>query len=165
VETTCRVFGIDRVPVVKGQAIPGHSARSMKGLGVTYATSPQGADHTAGFIGEDPLSSEGQIERSRKAQLDALLMDSAGFCYFNFLQGNRDIFAKLLNGLLGLAFKESDVLELAVAALKEEILFNRRAGISQADDRLPLFMETDPLPPTNAVFNIPKSALESVFDL
>jgi len=55
VYVTCRVFGIDRVPAVKGQALPAHSARSMKGLGVTYATSPQGADHTAGFVADWPV--------------------------------------------------------------------------------------------------------------
>jgi len=38
----------DRVPVALGQAMPGYDPRSLKGNGVTYATSPQGADHTAG---------------------------------------------------------------------------------------------------------------------
>jgi len=38
--------------------------------------------------------------------------------------------------------------------LKEEIAFNRKAGISESDDRLPEFIENDPLPPTNAVFDI-----------
>ncbi|MRS05377.1 aldehyde ferredoxin oxidoreductase, partial [bacterium] len=47
-EVTGRVFGIRRVPVTLGQAIPGYDPRSLKGNGVTYATSPQGADHTAG---------------------------------------------------------------------------------------------------------------------
>ena len=47
VEIAAKIFGIDRVPAVKGQGIPAHAARSMKGWGVTYATSPQGADHTA----------------------------------------------------------------------------------------------------------------------
>jgi aldehyde:ferredoxin oxidoreductase len=160
VATTCKVFGVHRVPAVKGQAIPGHSARSMKGLGVTYATSPQGADHTAGFVADAPLSSDGQIERSRKAQIDALLMDTAGFCYFNFLQGNRELMVKLLNGLHGLDCQEGDVLNMAIEALKEEICFNRKAGISEAEDRLPLFLSTEPLPPTNAVFDIPKEDLE-----
>jgi len=48
VEITAKTLGISRVPAVKGQGIPAHSARSMKGWGVTYATSPQGADHIAG---------------------------------------------------------------------------------------------------------------------
>ena len=40
-----------RVPTVKGQSIAGYDPRAMPGMGVTYATSPMGADHTAGFVG------------------------------------------------------------------------------------------------------------------
>jgi aldehyde:ferredoxin oxidoreductase len=42
-------FGITRVPVVKGQAIPAYDPRAIKGIGITYATSTQGADHTMGY--------------------------------------------------------------------------------------------------------------------
>ena len=45
---TGRVLGIRRVPAIKGQAIPAYDPRSLKGNGVTYVTSPMGADHTAG---------------------------------------------------------------------------------------------------------------------
>ena len=43
-----QVFGVTRVPAVKGQGMPAYDPRSVKGLGVTYSTSPMGADHTAG---------------------------------------------------------------------------------------------------------------------
>ena len=43
-----RALGVTRVPVVKGQAISAYDPRAIKGTGITYATSPQGADHTAG---------------------------------------------------------------------------------------------------------------------
>jgi aldehyde:ferredoxin oxidoreductase len=39
-----------RVPVVRGQAIPAWDPRPLKATGVTYATSAQGADHTAGLV-------------------------------------------------------------------------------------------------------------------
>ena len=42
-------YNIERVPAVKGQAMSGYEPRSIKGTGVTYATTPQGADHTAGL--------------------------------------------------------------------------------------------------------------------
>lgn len=45
---TGRVLGVRRVPAVKGQSMPAYDPRAVKGLGVTYATSPMGADHTAG---------------------------------------------------------------------------------------------------------------------
>jgi aldehyde:ferredoxin oxidoreductase len=46
---TGKAFGMERVPVVKGQALPAYDPRAVHGIGVTYATSPMGADHTAGY--------------------------------------------------------------------------------------------------------------------
>ena len=39
---TGKAFGIERVPVVKGQALPAYDPRAVQGVGVTYATSPMG---------------------------------------------------------------------------------------------------------------------------
>ncbi len=47
--TAARVFGVNRVPVVKGQAMVAYEPRVIKGMGVTMATSPMGADHTSGY--------------------------------------------------------------------------------------------------------------------
>jgi aldehyde:ferredoxin oxidoreductase len=62
---TGRVLGVSRVPVAKGQAMPAYDPRALKGNGVTCASSPMGADHTAGnAFGArrevDPLGTEGQ---------------------------------------------------------------------------------------------------------
>ncbi|MDI7276058.1 MAG: aldehyde ferredoxin oxidoreductase C-terminal domain-containing protein, partial [Anaerolineae bacterium] len=46
-EFTGRAYGITRVPTVKGQSMPAYEPRAVKGIGVTYATSTMGADHTA----------------------------------------------------------------------------------------------------------------------
>ena len=81
VDITARVFGIDRVPAVKGQGIPAHAARSMKGWGVTYATSPQGADHTTGSVVVDILSPFGQVDRSRTSQIINTAFDATGLCH------------------------------------------------------------------------------------
>ena len=43
-----KAFGLTRVPVVKNQAIPAYDPRAIKGIGITYATSTMGADHTMG---------------------------------------------------------------------------------------------------------------------
>ena len=43
-------FNNPRVPVVKGQSIAAYDPRAMLGNGVTFATSPMGADHTAGNL-------------------------------------------------------------------------------------------------------------------
>jgi aldehyde:ferredoxin oxidoreductase len=42
--------GHHRIPTVRGQAVPAWDPRPLKATGVTYCTSPMGADHTAGLI-------------------------------------------------------------------------------------------------------------------
>ncbi len=63
VVVTGKTLGVRRIPAIKGQAIPGYDPRTLKGNGVTYVTSPMGADHTAGNAFEtvkttDPLGIE-----------------------------------------------------------------------------------------------------------
>ena len=89
---TGKVFGVERVPVVKDQALPAYDPRAVQGIGVTYATTTQGADHTAGYaiatnilkVGGDvdPLKTEGQIELSRNLQIATAAIDSTGMCLF-----------------------------------------------------------------------------------
>jgi len=83
---TGRVFGVTRVPAVKGQNMPAYDPRAIQGIGVTYATSTMGADHTAGYaiatnimkVGGyvDPLKPEGQVELSRNLQIATAALDS-----------------------------------------------------------------------------------------
>jgi aldehyde:ferredoxin oxidoreductase len=80
-----RVFGIQRVPVAKGQALSGYEPRAIKGTGVTYATSPQGGDHTSGLTIRakiDHLDPKGQAEVSRNAQINMAGYDTLGACIF-----------------------------------------------------------------------------------
>ena len=39
----------------------------------------------------------------------------------------------------------------------------KAAGIGKAADRVPEFMKLEPLPPHNQVFDVPDSALDSVY--
>ena len=87
-----KVFGVERVPVVKGQAMPAYDPRGIMGIGVTYATTTMGADHTAGYaVGSnimgtggktDPLSPKGQAELSKNLQIATAAIDSTGMCLF-----------------------------------------------------------------------------------
>ncbi|MGB9847242.1 MAG: aldehyde ferredoxin oxidoreductase C-terminal domain-containing protein, partial [Desulfotomaculales bacterium] len=84
---TGRVLGVRRVPAVKGQAIPAYDPRALKGNGVTYLTSPMGADHTAGNCFEtiktnNPIGLEGQVENSWRRQIRACILDTLGLCLF-----------------------------------------------------------------------------------
>ena len=161
--TTGRVFGITRIPAVKGQSLPAHEARSLKGLGVTYATSPQGADHTAGFVADEPFSREGHTERSRKAQINMVIVDSLGLCQFTGLRDEYDLFARLMGALTGTAPSPEEVWRIGQEALWKERTFNRAAGIGSGQDRLPEFMRSEALPPNGNVFDVEEEDLDKVF--
>jgi aldehyde:ferredoxin oxidoreductase len=164
VTQTANVFGIDRIPAVKGQGIPAHSARSVKGWGVTYATSPQGADHTAGVVEEDPLNPVGQVERSRTAQILMAALDATGLCMFTFLNSTPEIIAAMVASLYGVEWSAADFEELGKEMLRQERAFNIKAGIGSEADGLPDWMQSDPLPPTDAVFDVPQEELDQLFN-
>jgi aldehyde:ferredoxin oxidoreductase len=160
---TGKVFGIQRVAAVKGQALPGHCARPIKGLGVTYATSPQGADHTAGFVTEEPLSKDGHVERSREAQINNLIADSLGLCQFTGLRAEYGLFAGLVGPLTGKTPTKNEIRSIGQYALWQERMFNIRAGFGPGQDRLPEFMATEALPPHSTVFDVEDKELDRVF--
>ena len=163
VTTTGRVFGISRIPAVKGQAFPAHEARSLKGLGVTYATSPQGADHTAGFVAEEPFSREGHTERSRNAQINVAIADSLGLCQFTGLRDDYDLFARLIGALTGKIPSVEEVRRIGREALWKERTFNEAAGIGPGQDRLPEFLRSEALPPNHNAFDVGDEDLDRVF--
>jgi len=83
--TVGRVLGVREVASVKGQVMAAYDPRVIKGNGVTYATSPMGADHTAGnTIGAkvDHLDPQGKVALSRELQIVSTVLDMLGFCVF-----------------------------------------------------------------------------------
>jgi len=168
---TGRVLGIRRVPVCLNQAIPGYDPRSLKGNGVTYATSPQGADHTAGnAFGSraevPPLGTAGQKELSLKLQIIAAMLDSTGLCLFARppIISNPQLMVDMINGIYGWGWTKEDYDQFNRNVLRNELEFNRRAGITQQDYRIPEYMREEPLPPHNVVVDVPDSDLDTVFD-
>ena len=164
VEACAKIFGIDRIPAVKGQGIPAHSARSLKGWAVTYATSPQGADHTAGVVEEDPLSPVGQVERSRKQQILTAAMDATGLCMFTFIDKTPEVITPMIAALYGVDWTPDDFEALGKEMLRQERAFNIKAGIGPEADKVPDWMRREPLPPTNAVFDVPQEEIDTLFN-
>jgi aldehyde:ferredoxin oxidoreductase len=169
--TTGQVLGIRRVPVALGQAMPGYDPRSLKGNGVTYATSPQGADHTAGnAFGArkevNPLGVQGQKELSLKLQIIAAMLDSTGLCLFARppVIADPQLMVDMVNGIYGWGWTKEDLDRFNRNVLRNELEFNRRAGITAADYRIPEYMREEPLAPHNTVFDVPDSELDSVFN-
>lgn len=172
VEVTGKVLGVRRVPAVKGQAIPAYDPRSLKGIGVTYVTSPMGADHTAGNALEmaslmDPKGTDGQVEASKRLQLRGVILDSLGVCLFirpAFVK-KPDLIAKLLNARYGWDFNFDDVQKMGIQCLNTEEKFNARAGIGMGNCDLPEFMRDEPLPPHNTVFDISNSEMSTIWSI
>jgi aldehyde:ferredoxin oxidoreductase len=68
---TGQIFGVVDVPVVKRQSIPAYDPRAVKGIGVTYATSTMGADHTSGYSVATNLLKCGGFVAPLKAEAQA----------------------------------------------------------------------------------------------
>ena len=177
---TGKVFGVERVPVVKNQAMPAYDPRAVQGIAVTYATSPMGADHTAGYCvtanilsvgGEvDPLKAEGQVELSRNLQIvTAALADSTGICLFTAfaMLDQPDTLQALIDmicAFTGRSLTVDDMTKLGMAVLTNERDFNQRAGFGEQDDRLPDYFNKEPLPPHNVTSRIKEEEFDQVFN-
>ncbi len=174
---TGKVLGVERVPVVKGQAMPAYDPRSIMGIGVTYATSTMGADHTAGYavasnvagVGgkTDALSPEGQTDLSRNLQIATAAVDATGMCLFIAfpLLDQPETFQALIdmiNAFSGASLTADDVTELGKSILKSERGFNAAAGFTNKDDRLPDYFKKEKLPPHDIVFQVSDEDLDQV---
>lgn len=164
-------FNNPRVPVVKGQSIAAYDPRAMQGNGVTYATCPMGADHTAGnVVGEylvqnlDPLKPDGQVEASRNLQIGVAAIDCTGMCFMAAValeEGEgAEALLRAINAKCGSRLGPEDVPALGIRVLKAEREFNKRAGFTEKDDRLPRFFYEEPLPPHNTVFAISDAEID-----
>ncbi len=178
VEATAKAYGVHRVPTVKGQSMPAYEPRSIKGIGVTYATSPMGADHTSGYTiapeiagvsGKlDPLTDEGKAELSLTFQAATAFIDSTGYCLFIAfpildIETGWTGMVESVAGVLGLEADGVDVIEIGKEILKMERNFNKQAGFTNKDDRLPEFMRYEKLPPHNVVWTMPDEDLDEVY--
>jgi len=164
-----RVLGVTRVPVVKNQAISAYDPRAIKGTGVTYATSPQGADHTAGLTiraNIDHTKPEGQARVSKGAQINMAGYDSLGICVMGGFGFGQDftMVRDLVNGRYGWGVGDDYLQQVGRETLRLEREFNRRAGFTAAHDRLPEWMTSEPLPPVDTVFDVPAEELDTLFD-
>ena len=176
---TGKAMGVTRVPVVKNQALPAYDPRAIKGIGVTYATTPMGADHTAGYaiateimgVGgtADPRDPKLKAELSRNLQLATAVIDATGYCLFTAF-AVLDIpeglvgMVESVNGVLGINLTVNDIAGVGKSIIDTEIKFNKAAGFTNKDDRLPEFLLKEPLPPHNGVFDVPDDELDSVFE-
>ncbi|MBN1486669.1 MAG: aldehyde ferredoxin oxidoreductase [Anaerolineae bacterium] len=174
-----KALGNPRIPAVKGQGMPAYEPRAVKGIGVTYATSTMGADHTAGYtiapemlsVGgtSDPLASDvAKADLSRAFQMTTAFLDSTGHCLFIAfaildIPSGFEGMVEEVNAMLGVELTNDSAVALGGEILKRERAFNEAAGLTKVDDRLPEFMKYEPLPPHNVVSDLPDEVFDKVY--
>lgn len=165
VVTTARHLKTDRVPAFKGQALPAHDPRAVKGTGVTYFSSPMGADHTAGLTYRQPKDKKEQIHTSLGTQIKAATCDAYGYC-LNSVPGSGSIyrfFADLMNARYDLKLTEEDILNTAKQLLRDQLAFNEKAPFSQIDKKIPKFFREELIAPTSAVFDVEEEKIKELW--
>ncbi|MEE8594121.1 MAG: aldehyde ferredoxin oxidoreductase C-terminal domain-containing protein [Candidatus Bipolaricaulota bacterium] len=174
---TGKAFGVARVPHVKGQNMPAYEPRAIKGIGMTYAVSTMGADHTSGYTISpeilavsddlDPLDPD-KRQVARNFQYTTGFIDATGHCLFiTFaildIQSGLEGVVEECNGILGTHWTTEDIVRIGKEIIDLELDFNRQAGFTKADDRLPEFMTYESLPPHDVVWDISDSEIDKVF--
>jgi aldehyde:ferredoxin oxidoreductase len=174
---TAKALGVTRSPAVKGQGMPAYEPRAIKGIGITYAISTMGADHTSGYtIAPEILACGGDVDQFdvdkadlvRAFQHTTAFIDTSGHCLFvafailDIPEGFEGLVEEC-NGILGTNWTGDDVVQLGKEIVDREIAFNRAAGLTTVDDRLPEFMKYEKLPPHDVVWDVPDETLDAVF--
>ncbi|MCL1993817.1 MAG: aldehyde ferredoxin oxidoreductase [Spirochaetes bacterium] len=175
---TGKVLGVQKVPAVKGQSFAAYEPRALKGLGVTYAVSPMGADHTYGNClpgrpgyrpvtqtTPEPGQREGSVEWAKDMQTMTAICDAMGLCYIA-VSASWDTVEKvstLLNLKYEAAFKPDDLIIMGKKMIRLEVEFNERAGLTAAHNRMPEYMMEMPIR-TGDVFDIPEEELQDFYN-
>ena len=174
---TAKALGVVRSPDVKGQGMPAYEPRAIKGIGITYAISTMGADHTSGYtIAPEIAGVGGKVDQFdvdkaalvRAFQYTTAFIDTSGHCLFiafpilDIASGFEGLVEEC-TGVLGVEWTGDDVTRIGKEILDKEMAFNRAAGLTPADDRIPEFMKYEKLPPHNVVWDVPDETLDAVF--
>ena len=147
---------------VKGLELPAYDVRGAKAHGLGYATSYTGADHNKGYAIQEifGLPFPYPVDRFEVKGKGALTMwnqdartavgDCPTMCIFMldtsvapFLFENT---AGLMVGATGLDFTADDVQRVGERVNNLARVFNTLAGLTRADDDLPVRLKTEPIP-------------------
>jgi len=149
-----RVWGLEKLAIhVKGMEPSGYDPRVLKGMGLTYGTSPRGACHLrttfykpelSGVIPPDTIEGKAKLLIEYEDRLN--IFDTSILCRFY-----RDLYPweeleKLMSLVTGLSIKKKDLLTIAgnIAGMTKK--FNVREGFNLKDDRLPARFHEEALP-------------------
>ena len=145
---------------VKGLEIPAYDPRGAKAHGLSYITMNIGADHCAGYAGQeifgapykgkavDRFAVEGKGEMTKWNQDDRVIWNLGIMC--NFASGyiDHELYGKLLSTATGRQeFADTDYLWLVGERVYNlERMFNIREGFGRKDDVFPERFLKEPMP-------------------
>ncbi len=166
VVATAEYLNVNRIPAYKGQALPAHDPRSVKGTGVTYLTSPMGADHTAGLTYKMPRDREKQADNSLRSQIQAATCDAFGYC-LNSVPGGRssiyEFFSNLMNARYGMQMTPKEIMEIGKQTLRDQLAFNEKAEFSKMHPTGAAFFRQERISPTDQIFDVDEEELKKVW--
>ena len=156
-----KVLGVKHIPAINGQAMPAYDPRAIKGMGVTFATSPMGADHTYG-----PLikTNKGWVEGSEDAQRLMAALDSLGVCMFAraAIGNHKQLLVELVNGYLDFNLDINWLENMITDTIKDEHKFNELAGFTKSNYRMPESFKVNKIKELDTVFDIDEKELDKL---
>lgn len=168
-----KILNAKRIPEVKGQGISAYDPRVMKGMGVTFSTTPMGADHTAGaaIAGRVPrqgkdygelTEDKGKLELSRELQIYTAVLDSMGCCYFiGPSYETMELVANALNAMYDLDLTREEVIAIGKKIIRYELEFNKKAGVSHEKTKIPKFFKEETVEPTGLKYTFSDEDIEN----
>jgi len=139
----------------KKQEMPAYDPRAIQGIGLNFATGNRGGCHVRGYtispevLGQpvklDPRVTEGKAALDITFQDLTAALDSSGMCLFTTFGLGADDLAELLSAATGIKFTTEEFMKIGTRIWNLERLFNLKAGLSAADDKLPERIIKDPI--------------------
>jgi len=162
-------YKVERVPVIKKQAISAYDPRIVEATGVTMMVTAQGADHTAGNLPRlktREMDLETLMDLSLKQQIKVAANDSLGLCMFGqtVTNTNLEFLTDAINAAHATDLTPAFFEELGRMTLYYEREFNRQAGFTAADDELPKFFYEEKLPPTGLTARFHGEEVHPIYD-
>ncbi len=148
-----RHYKVERVPVIKNQAISAYDPRVIEVTALSMMTTAQGADHTAGNAPSYECAGK-SLDELMAASLDMQILcaaaDSLGLCVFgrSVTHEKLDFMTQTLGDAYGVTLDHDFYRALGRDTLILEQAFNKAAGFTDQDDELPSFFYDEALPPS-----------------
>lgn len=158
---TGKVLGVKHIPAVNGQAMPAYDPRAIKGMGVTFATTPMGADHTYGPVVK---TDKGWAEASFESQQLMAVLDSMGICMFTraAIGKHKQLLVDLVNGCHGFELDLNWLDKIAEETIRDEYKFNELAGFTKHNYRMPESFVNTKIESIDTTFDVNQEELDKI---